>query len=250
MLLLQKNRLKTLRPQSHALTCSTLPEGPSLTNLNFGPQHSSAHGALRLVPELGGEPVRKSTPYIGRLHQGANSYQARGPLLNSVRSYAMKVPNRVPRPANKIIVPVEDDLTFLEGVILEVIVRAFFIKHFVQNNRTVLVYFFLLALLSLSFFFLSPVGAPTYKTFESILEEPIVQARLSRRISEAPRLSYDDRTPFYALVNAMLLLCGDNFSLFRAIRWSDVHMVLAYCSRARIDRMELEYWALPIASFG
>lgn len=40
-------------------------------NLNFGPQHPSAHGVLRLVLELNGENVRKSTPHIGLLHRGA-----------------------------------------------------------------------------------------------------------------------------------------------------------------------------------
>lgn len=39
-------------------------------NLNFGPQHPSAHGVLRLVLELSGEQVRKSTPHIGLLHRG------------------------------------------------------------------------------------------------------------------------------------------------------------------------------------
>jgi NADH dehydrogenase (ubiquinone) Fe-S protein 2 len=39
-------------------------------NLNFGPQHPSAHGVLRLVLELTGEQVRKATPHIGLLHRG------------------------------------------------------------------------------------------------------------------------------------------------------------------------------------
>jgi NADH dehydrogenase (ubiquinone) Fe-S protein 2 len=39
-------------------------------NLNFGPQHPSAHGVLRLVLELVGESVNKSTPHIGLLHRG------------------------------------------------------------------------------------------------------------------------------------------------------------------------------------
>jgi NADH dehydrogenase (ubiquinone) Fe-S protein 2 len=39
-------------------------------NLNFGPQHPSAHGVLRLVLELTGENVKKSTPHIGLLHRG------------------------------------------------------------------------------------------------------------------------------------------------------------------------------------
>lgn len=39
-------------------------------NLNFGPQHPSAHGVLRLVLELMGENVKKATPHIGLLHRG------------------------------------------------------------------------------------------------------------------------------------------------------------------------------------
>jgi NADH dehydrogenase (ubiquinone) Fe-S protein 2 len=45
---------------------------PSLKtyNLNFGPQHPSAHGVLRLILELNGERVIKATPHIGLLHRG------------------------------------------------------------------------------------------------------------------------------------------------------------------------------------
>jgi len=39
-------------------------------NLNFGPQHPSAHGVLRLVLELSGESVKTATPHIGLLHRG------------------------------------------------------------------------------------------------------------------------------------------------------------------------------------
>ena len=38
--------------------------------LNFGPQHPSAHGQLRLVLELQGEEVVKARPMIGYLHRG------------------------------------------------------------------------------------------------------------------------------------------------------------------------------------
>lgn len=38
--------------------------------LNFGPQHPSAHGQLRLILELDGEMVVKATPDIGYLHRG------------------------------------------------------------------------------------------------------------------------------------------------------------------------------------
>jgi NADH dehydrogenase (ubiquinone) Fe-S protein 2 len=39
-------------------------------SLNFGPQHPSAHGVLRLVLELNGEVVHKAIPHIGLLHRG------------------------------------------------------------------------------------------------------------------------------------------------------------------------------------
>ena len=39
-------------------------------SLNFGPQHPSAHGVLRLVLELDGEMIQMSDPHIGLLHRG------------------------------------------------------------------------------------------------------------------------------------------------------------------------------------
>ncbi len=38
--------------------------------INFGPQHPSSHGQLRLILELDGELVTKATPDIGYLHRG------------------------------------------------------------------------------------------------------------------------------------------------------------------------------------
>jgi NADH-quinone oxidoreductase subunit D len=45
---------------------------PALRNftINFGPQHPSAHGVLRLVLELDGEVVQRVDPQIGLLHRG------------------------------------------------------------------------------------------------------------------------------------------------------------------------------------
>lgn len=39
-------------------------------SLNFGPQHPSAHGVLRLVLELKGELIKAADPHIGLLHRG------------------------------------------------------------------------------------------------------------------------------------------------------------------------------------
>ena len=38
--------------------------------INFGPQHPSAHGVLRLILELDGEVVDRADPHIGLLHRG------------------------------------------------------------------------------------------------------------------------------------------------------------------------------------
>lgn len=38
--------------------------------LNFGPQHPSAHGVLRLLVDLEGELVIRLDPHIGLLHRG------------------------------------------------------------------------------------------------------------------------------------------------------------------------------------
>jgi NADH-quinone oxidoreductase subunit D len=38
--------------------------------INFGPQHPSAHGVLRLVLEMNGETVVSADPHIGLLHRG------------------------------------------------------------------------------------------------------------------------------------------------------------------------------------
>ena len=38
--------------------------------LNFGPQHPSAHGVLRMVLEMDGEIIDRADPHIGLLHRG------------------------------------------------------------------------------------------------------------------------------------------------------------------------------------
>lgn len=48
------------------------PRGPKkkLYTLNFGPQHPSAHGVLRLFLKMDGEFVRRAAPLVGLLHRG------------------------------------------------------------------------------------------------------------------------------------------------------------------------------------
>lgn len=45
-------------------------ETESNITLNFGPQHPSAHGVLRLLLDLDGEIVTRADPHIGFLHRG------------------------------------------------------------------------------------------------------------------------------------------------------------------------------------
>jgi len=45
-----------------------MPEIQNYT-LNFGPQHPSAHGVLRLVLELDGEVIQRADPHVGLLHR-------------------------------------------------------------------------------------------------------------------------------------------------------------------------------------
>ncbi|WP_211235248.1 NADH-quinone oxidoreductase subunit D [Gemmobacter nectariphilus] len=54
-------------------------------NINFGPQHPSAHGVLRLVLELDGEIVERADPHVGLLHRGTEK------LMES-RTYLQNLP--------------------------------------------------------------------------------------------------------------------------------------------------------------
>jgi len=45
-------------------------ESVRVTNINFGPQHPSAHGVLRLIVSTHGELVTSIDPQIGFLHRG------------------------------------------------------------------------------------------------------------------------------------------------------------------------------------
>ena len=52
--------------------------------LNFGPQHPSAHGVLRLILELDGETVVRSDPHIGLLHRGTEKLAEYKPYNQSI----------------------------------------------------------------------------------------------------------------------------------------------------------------------
>jgi len=53
--------------------------------INFGPQHPSAHGVLRLILELDGEVIERADPHIGLLHRGTEK-------LIEYKSYLQAVP--------------------------------------------------------------------------------------------------------------------------------------------------------------
>jgi NADH-quinone oxidoreductase subunit D len=53
--------------------------------LNFGPQHPSAHGVLRLVLEMDGELIERADPHVGLLHRGTEK-------LIEYKSYLQAVP--------------------------------------------------------------------------------------------------------------------------------------------------------------
>jgi NADH dehydrogenase I, D subunit len=52
--------------------------------INFGPQHPSAHGVLRLVLEMDGEVVRRADPHIGLLHRATEKLAESKPFIQSV----------------------------------------------------------------------------------------------------------------------------------------------------------------------
>ncbi|MCF6234774.1 MAG: NADH-quinone oxidoreductase subunit D [Gammaproteobacteria bacterium] len=52
--------------------------------LNFGPQHPSAHGVLRLVLELDGETIERADPHIGLLHRGTEKLAESKPYNQSL----------------------------------------------------------------------------------------------------------------------------------------------------------------------
>ena len=52
--------------------------------LNFGPQHPSAHGVLRLVLEMDGETIERADPHIGLLHRATEKLAESKPFNQSI----------------------------------------------------------------------------------------------------------------------------------------------------------------------
>ncbi|PLY13771.1 MAG: NADH-quinone oxidoreductase subunit D [Sedimenticola sp.] len=59
---------------------------PEIRNytLNFGPQHPSAHGVLRLVLEMDGEVIERADPHIGLLHRATEKLAESKPYSQSI----------------------------------------------------------------------------------------------------------------------------------------------------------------------
>jgi len=59
---------------------------PEIRNytMNFGPQHPSAHGVLRLVLELDGEVIQGADPHIGLLHRATEKLAESKPYNQSI----------------------------------------------------------------------------------------------------------------------------------------------------------------------
>ena len=60
-----------------------MPEIKNYT-LNFGPQHPSAHGVLRLVLEMDGETIERADPHIGLLHRATEKLAESKPYNQSI----------------------------------------------------------------------------------------------------------------------------------------------------------------------
>ena len=58
---------------------------PSQYQLNFGPQHPAAHGALRLAVDLDGETIQQIHPHIGYLHRATEK-------IAETRTYLQNIP--------------------------------------------------------------------------------------------------------------------------------------------------------------
>ena len=52
--------------------------------MNFGPQHPSAHGVLRLVLELDGEVIERADPHIGLLHRATEKLAESKPFNQNI----------------------------------------------------------------------------------------------------------------------------------------------------------------------
>ncbi|WP_449284185.1 NADH-quinone oxidoreductase subunit D [Luteimonas qiangzhengi] len=52
--------------------------------MNFGPQHPSAHGVLRLILEMEGETVLRADPHVGLLHRATEKLAESKPFNHSI----------------------------------------------------------------------------------------------------------------------------------------------------------------------
>jgi NADH-quinone oxidoreductase subunit D len=52
--------------------------------INFGPQHPSAHGVLRLILEMDGEVIQRADPHVGLLHRGTEKLAETKPYNHNI----------------------------------------------------------------------------------------------------------------------------------------------------------------------
>jgi NADH-quinone oxidoreductase subunit D len=52
--------------------------------INFGPQHPSAHGVLRLILEMDGEVIQRADPHVGLLHRGTEKLAESKPYNHNI----------------------------------------------------------------------------------------------------------------------------------------------------------------------
>ncbi|PBS12175.1 NADH-quinone oxidoreductase subunit D [Lysobacteraceae bacterium NML93-0792] len=77
-------------PTTSLHTANTTPSAEALKQeirnytFNFGPQHPSAHGVLRLILEMDGETVMRADPHIGLLHRGTEKLAESKPFNQSI----------------------------------------------------------------------------------------------------------------------------------------------------------------------
>ncbi|HEX6488477.1 MAG TPA: NADH dehydrogenase (quinone) subunit D [Candidatus Dormibacteraeota bacterium] len=66
-----EERSQLEKPRGISIVRSGVDElGGDILTVNFGPQHPSTHGVLRLIVDLDGEVIRRVKPVIGYLHTG------------------------------------------------------------------------------------------------------------------------------------------------------------------------------------
>ena len=93
--------------------------------VNFGPQHPSTHGVLRLIMELDGETVERADPHIGLLHRGTEKLGSVFKISITESSMARSTcATRSSRSMVTFLTPVSESSTSLKGSAVESAIPA------------------------------------------------------------------------------------------------------------------------------